>query len=121
MPRARIPQKGFRKERVVATATRLLTAEDLYSLPSDLHCELVDGMLIESQLPGILHSRVAAKAGIVLARAEAMGLGYVIGKSGYILRRGPDTVRAPDTPLVCAGRVTLADLPRTFSELIPDV
>jgi Uma2 family endonuclease len=105
----------------MATATRLLTAEDLYDLPSDFRCELVDGVLIELSPPGNVHARVSAKAVVVFARAEAMGLGIVLGEGGYILRRGPDTVRAPDAAFVHADRMALADLPKGFSEVAPDI
>ncbi len=105
----------------MATATRLLTAEDLYRLPADVRCELVDGVLIELSPPGNVHARVAMKAGLVFARAEAMGLGFVLGEGGYIVRRAPDTVRAPDAAFMVADRVALADLPQGFSETVPDI
>ncbi len=105
----------------MATTTRLLTAEDLYDLPADVRCELVDGVLIELSPPGNVHARVAMKAGLVFARAEGMGLGFVLGEGGYIVRRAPDTVRAPDAAFFVAGRADLADLPAGFSEVVPDV
>jgi Uma2 family endonuclease len=105
----------------MATATRLLTAEDLYELAPDLRCELVDGVLIELPPPGNEHSRVSMKAGLVLARAESIGLGIVLGEGGYIVRRGPDTVRAPDAAFFVSGRVDPAQLPEGFSEIVPDL
>jgi Uma2 family endonuclease len=80
----------------MAQTVTLLTAEDVEKLPSDMHCELIDGVLIERSPPGTPHGRVLARTTIVLGRAEVMGLGSVFGEGGFILRRAPDTVRAPD-------------------------
>jgi Uma2 family endonuclease len=81
----------------------------------------VDGVLIEFSPQGNVQGRVTAKAVIVFARAEAMGLGIVLGEGSYILRRGPDTVRAPDVAFIASDRVSLADLPIGFAEMAPDV
>ena len=93
----------------MAQTVTLLTAEDVEKLPSDLHCELIDGVLIEMSPPGNPHGRVVAKVTGVLLRGEAMGLGLVFGEGGFILRRNPDTVRAPDVSFFRSGR----DLPST--------
>jgi Uma2 family endonuclease len=105
----------------MVTATQLLTAEDLYHLPANARCELIDGVLIEVSPPGNVHGRVAAKVIRVLFRAEEQGLGFVLNEAGYILRRGPDTVRAPDAAFIVADRVDPSELARGFSELIPDI
>ena len=105
----------------MATATKLLTAEDLYRLPSDFYCELIDGVLIELSPPGNVHARVVTKVTVAMARAEAMGLGFGLSDAGYVLRRGPDTVRAPDVAFFRAGGMDVSELPRGFSDLVPDI
>ena len=42
-------------------------------------------------------------------------------ETGFILRRNPDTVRAPDASFVSAGRLPPGDLPGGFLEIAPDL
>ena len=86
---------------------RQLTAEDLYRLPADGQThELVEGFLLSEPPPGAEHGRVEARiVGLVIAfvRANALGTVYC-GDAGFVLARGPDTVRGPDLAFVSAGR-----------------
>ena len=56
--------------------------------------------------PGAWHGRIVSRlARPILNHVEALGLGTVyIGETGFLLARGPDTVRAPDVGFVSAGR-----------------
>jgi Uma2 family endonuclease len=105
----------------MAQMVTLLTAEDLERLPSDLHCELIDGVLIERSPPGNPHGRVVVKVIGALLHAEAMGLGRVFGEGGFILRRGPDTVRAPDVSFFSAGRELPSGIRPAFWGVAPDL
>ncbi len=106
----------------MATATRLLTAEDVFNLPSDLRCELIDGVLIEMSPPGPEHGMIAATIARFLGNhAVSQRLGIVFGEAGFILRRGPDTVRAPDAAFIRAERVPPTGPPKTFWETAPDL
>ncbi len=106
----------------MATATRLLTAEDVFKLPSDARCELIDGVLIETSPPGPEHGMVAATLTVLLgAHVREQRLGIVFGEAGFILRRGSDTVRAPDAAFIRADRVPPTGPPRTFWEIAPDL
>lgn len=105
----------------MAQTVTLLTAEDIEKLPSDLHCELIDGVLIEMSPPGNPHGRVVAKVTGALLKAETMGLGLVFGEGGFILRRGPDTVRAPDVSFFGAGRVLPSSPRPAFWQVAPDL
>lgn len=105
----------------MAQTVTLLTAEDLEKLPSEMHCELIDGVLIEMSPPGNPHGRVVVKVTGVLLRAETSGLGLVFGEGGFILRRGPDTVRAPDVSFFNAGRVLPSTSRPAFWEVAPDL
>jgi Uma2 family endonuclease len=86
---------------------RLLTIEDLYSLPDDgLAHELQAGVLISEPLPGFRHGRIAMRIAALLDRhVHAAGLGVVLSNdTGFVLARSPDTVRGPDVCFVRRGR-----------------
>jgi len=105
----------------MAQTVTLLTAEDIEKMPSDLHCELIDGVLIEMWPPGNPHGRVVAKVTGALLKAETMGLGQVFGEGGFVLRRDPDTVRAPDVSFFIAGRALPTARRPAFWEVAPDL
>lgn len=105
----------------MATQTRLVTAEELLELPSDFRCELIDGVVIELSPPSGLHGRVAGKAALILGRAEAGGLGIVIGEVGFVVRHDPDTVRAPDVGFLRKEHVPVSGLGRGYLQGAPDV
>ena len=49
-------------------------------------------------------------------------LGYVFtAETGFILRRGPDTVRAPDVAFISGSRLRSDDIPDSFIGTIPDL
>lgn len=82
---------------------KLMTAEDLLAMPDDgmLH-ELVEGELRTMSPSGHLHGYVCLFIGSSLfTHVRNAGLGRAYGaESGYIVRRDPDTVRAPDVSFV---------------------
>lgn len=105
----------------LAQAVALLTAEDVLKLPSDLRCELIDGVLIQMSPQGGLHGRVSANAAYVLKRAELSGQGVALGEVGFILRCNPDTVRAPDAAFIRKDRIPAGGIPKSFWEIAPDL
>lgn len=106
----------------MAAIMPLLKAEDLWRLSSDLRCELIDGVLIEMSPPGPEHAGIALTIGsLVNVHVRARNLGRVLGEAGFILRRDPDTVRAPDVAFVRADRIPPTGLPKTFWEFAPDL
>ena len=99
-----------------------MTAEDLLQLPSDQRCELIDGVLIEMSPTTPQHGIVEVTVcGIIDGFVRPRRLGRVMaGEVGFIIRRDPDAVRAPDVAFV--RRERLPDLPRTgFGEVPPDL
>lgn len=80
-------------------ADRLLTAEDLPTIPDDgYRYELVEGRLIRMPPPFTISGLVAMTPGaIVTSFVRLHQLGYCVGADGGVkLRSDPDTVRALD-------------------------
>jgi Uma2 family endonuclease len=105
------------------TAEPLLTAEDLYGLPDEGEdYELVEGRLVVSEPPGWTHGDIAASfAAVLVPFVRARGLGRVVVESGYVLARGPDTVRGPDVSFVRADRLPAREVAHRFYEGAPDL
>ena len=109
---------------MATTATELMTAEELALLPEDgWRYELVRGelrrMSPSSLRPGVISARLTIRIGNYV---EAHGLGELTtAEAGYVLERGPDTVRAPDVAFVRAERMPPLDEQYRFAELVPDL
>jgi Uma2 family endonuclease len=91
----------------VTVDTRLFTAEELLRLPDDgSRYELVEGELKKMSPSGAEHSRIALIIGSsLLVHVMKNQLGAVYGADGgFVLRRGPDTLRSPDVSFVSAER-----------------
>jgi Uma2 family endonuclease len=105
------------------TPTPPTTAEQLLrtSLP-DKRVELVHGVLVVREPPGMRHGRIAMNLAHRLADfVRACDLGQVYAaETGFHLARDPDTVRAPDIAFVAAARVPQPE-PTGFAELAPDL
>lgn len=112
-----IPQQ---ETRVVAVVT-LVTAEELFEMTEDFRGELIDGVLIEMPPPAPLHGRTVQKVGVALGRLEENGVGVALGEMGVILRRTPDTVRAPDAAFMRKDRVPPTGFPARYWDIAPDV
>ena len=80
----------------------LVTVEELFRMGSHSGVELVDGELRKISPNGGRHGRIAARVNISLGTyVKKLGLGEIlISEPGFILRRNPDTVRAPDIAFV---------------------
>lgn len=102
---------------------RLITAEDLYAMSEDAHrYELVDGRLVVAEPPAMWHGAIAAELTLLLAQhVKRHHLGMVFGEAGYVLRRGPDTVRGPDLSFVRTDRLPPASAARRYYEGAPDL
>lgn len=100
-----------------------MTAEQLFELPdAGRRHELVEGVLLTMTPAGGWHGRTGARLLIrVGAFVENRDLGDVYtAETGFLLRRDPDTVRAPDVAFVRADRVAEARVPG-FPALAPDL
>src|SRR5437667_5394634 len=100
-----------------------MTAEELLnaSIPNK-RTELVRGVLFVREPPGGRHGSVTMKLALRIGNyVERTGAGQVFAaETGFTLRRGPDTVRAPDIAFV--RRERLPDpIGDGFPELAPDL
>lgn len=98
----------------------LLTAEELLQIP-DKHAELVRGVLVVREPPGLRHGRIALQLGRRLAdHVDAKSLGRVYVESGFRLASNPDTVRGPDVAFISQTRLPEPE-PVGYPALAPDL
>ena len=105
-------------------AQRTVTAEELFALPDDeWRRELVDGEIIRRTPTGAAHGVLTAWIGHLLHEHVSMrGLGVCCGaETGFILRRDPDVVRAPDAAFVAAHRIPDTGIPASYWPFAPDL
>jgi Uma2 family endonuclease len=106
----------------MATATKLLTAEEFFDHPSSRWCELIDGVPIEMSPPGFEATTTAGSViWLLSAHVRPGGLGHVLTDPGVILRRNPDLVRAPDAAFIRSGRIPVGQMPTGYSDIVPDL
>jgi Uma2 family endonuclease len=106
----------------MATATTM-TAEQLLEMPDDgYRYELIDGELRQMSPTGTRHAEISAVIARILGNhVTAHRLGKVLTSDpGFILRRGPDTVRAPDVAFIARERVA-GGSPRSYFPGPPDL
>lgn len=109
---------------MVITQPSALTADQLLSWQGDpdKRYELVDGEIITMAPPGGEHGEITFKSGhIVGIYVEANRLGKMYAaETGFLLRRNPDRVRAPDFAFIAAGRLPGDRSPKGYIEIAPD-
>src|SRR5574341_318232 len=103
-------------------APSLMTAEELLhtSIP-DKQVDLVRGVLVVREPPGLRHGRIAMELGRRLAdHVERHALGRVYLESGFKLASHPDTVRGPDLAFISRARLPDPE-PVGYPDLAPDL
>lgn len=105
-----------------------VTADELPVLSARLSAlgkrtELVRGDLIVMAPAGGRHGQVAHKVGLFVGNhVLERNLGRVFAaETGFLLRRNPDTVRAPDVAFVAGERLGVEETPAGFLELASDL
>jgi Uma2 family endonuclease len=103
-------------------APALRTAEDALRLNPGELWELVEGRVVLVSPAGARHGRIVARVSRALSEfVEPRRLGVVLtGDVGFVVRRNPDTVRAPDVAFVREERFP-DGLPAEFIEGAPDL
>lgn len=100
-----------------------MTAEELLRLqPPHKRSELVDGVMLVREPAGFRHGVIASTIGArVQDHVVRHGLGVTVAaETGFILRRNPDTVRAPHVAFISRDRLPPRDT-HGFAELAPDL
>ena len=106
----------------MATVLKLMTVEELLLLPDDgTQRELIRGVLTEDMPPGDEHGALVAHiAWLFTNYCYENDYGQMrAGDSGFVLERGPDTVRGPDVAWVSPER--LPEPVKGYAELAPDL
>ena len=113
---------------MTATAKTAITADELPDLSARLSAqgkrtELVRGDLVVMAPAGGRHGQVAHMFGLFIGNhVLERDLGRVFAaETGFLLRRSPDTVRAPDVAFVSGRRLGTEVTPAGFLELAPDL
>ena len=106
------------------STTALYTADDLSRMPErdGVRYELVDGAFKVMTPAGGAHGAIVVELTIALGQhVRAHRLGRVSGEgTGFLLRRDPDTVCAPDVAFVAAGRLPVP-VPAGYLQVAPDL
>ena len=108
----------------MSAVTATLTAEQLFAMPGDgWRYELVEGELRRMAPAGHEHGRVAMNLSWRIAQHVRSGkLGVVFAaETGFLIKRDPDTVRAPDIAFVAAARASVASGQRGYFPGAPDL
>ncbi len=105
--------------------TQLITLEQFWELPEipDKQVELVRGELVEMPPPGAIHNVIVDEIhGLLRAFVKEHQLGIAFGdNTGYVLHRGPDTVRIPDVSFIAWERVPETGIPEENWLIPPDL
>jgi Uma2 family endonuclease len=104
------------------TPPALMTADELLQVYiPDKQVELVKGMLVVRELPGLRHARVAMDLALRLGvHVRAAALGRCYAEAGFKLASNPDTVRGPDVAFIGRDRIPDPE-PTGFADFAPDL
>lgn len=107
----------------MSTATRLITADELFLMPEDetQWCELIEGEIVHMSPPGGMHGVVGgALLGLLNAHVRKHRLGVIVAaETGFVVSRNPDTVLAPDGAFIRRDRIKAAGVPKAYFSEAP--
>jgi len=104
------------------SAPDLMTADELQHVYiPDKQVQLVRGVLVVRELPGLRHARVAADLTFRLSvHVHQADLGQVLAEAGFKLASDLDTVRGPDVAFITRDRLPDPE-PAGFADFAPDL
>lgn len=108
----------------VSAQEKPMTADQLLRIPNDgMRRELVAGELHEMTPAGGEHGHIAMELSLAIGfHVKKNALGSLFSaETGFILRRDPDTVRAPDIAFMSKDRAVLAVRERGYIQGAPDM
>jgi Uma2 family endonuclease len=108
----------------MTTTTRLMTADELLTLPRGrFRYELIKGELITMSPGGGEHGAIMANlTGLLYQHVRANKLGTIFGaETGFKLESDPDTVRAPDVSFVRRARIEREGIAKAYPVGSPDL
>jgi len=97
---------------------------DEYSRLSDLGrpSELVQGRVVEMNVPAGSHGKYQSNIGRALGRyLDQHDVGHLTGEVGVITRRDPDSLRAPDVAFYSYSRLPPGELPHGYWQVSPEL
>jgi Uma2 family endonuclease len=106
----------------MATAEKLMTAEEYLALGDIGPSALIEGELVRMSPTGYRHGWVASNVDRALGvYLKSNKIGRVTtSEAGFLISRNPDTVRAPDVAVVRMERIPPGG-PKSFFEGAPDL
>lgn len=109
----------------MAVERKLITAEELLRLPGGTgeRYELLDGELRKMPAAGGRHGLEGFLVVLQLGNhilTNGLGVGF-LAETGFLIRRDPDRVRAPDFAFIGADRLPPEGLPRGYVPIPPDM
>ncbi len=108
----------------IATAEKLMTAEEFLQLPDDgVPKELVRGRVITLNVPTPRHGQICGRVDRLVGNfADDHKLGHVIpNDSGVVVEEDPDTVRGADVAFYSFQRVPPGPFLRGYLEVVPEL
>ena len=101
----------------------LVTAEEFMERYANRYLELVNGLLVEVEMPSLRHGRVCVKAARFLDEyVDDNGLGRVFcNDSLFLIRRNPDTMRGPDVSYYSFTRMPPGPAPEGVCAIVPEL
>lgn len=106
----------------MTTATRIITAEELFAMGDIGRCELINGEIVHIAPAGAEHGGVTVEIAWRIAKfVHDQKLGRVYAaETGFTIARNPDVTRAPDVGFVCTERLPQSPR-RGFLDDAPDL
>lgn len=107
----------------MSASEKLLTAEEYFRAPDPYEkSELVRGVVVPVDLPGMLHGYVCGQVAFALMSfLQEHDLGWAFMGVGIITERNPDTVRGCDVSFFSYDRIPQALLPDGYPDIAPNV